>query len=51
MPEIAVIPRIVPETTVHSPARHSEVDTPEELVMFLQLFRMLSDGKPVGIKL
>lgn len=50
-PEIAAIRHVVPGTTVHSPAKHAEFDTPEGLVMFLQLLRELSDGKPVGIKL
>jgi glutamate synthase domain-containing protein 2 len=38
-------------TTIHSPSRHSEFDTPEGLIQFLQLLRELSDGKPVGFKL
>ncbi len=50
-PEIAAIRLVVPATTVHSPARHAEFDTPEGMVMFLQLLRELSDGKPVGFKL
>ncbi|MFA7604611.1 MAG: FMN-binding glutamate synthase family protein [Novosphingobium sp.] len=34
-----------------SPARHSAFDTPSELLAFLQQLRVLSGGKPVGIKL
>ena len=50
-PEIAAIRLVVPGTTVHSPTRHAEFDTPEGLVEFLQLLRELSDGKPVGFKI
>lgn len=50
-PEIAAIRMVVPQTTVHSPTRHAEFDTPEGLVEFLQLLRELSDGKPVGFKI
>jgi glutamate synthase domain-containing protein 2 len=50
-PEIAAIRHVVAGTTVHSPAQHAEFDSPEGLVMFLQLLRELSDGKPVGFKL
>jgi glutamate synthase domain-containing protein 2 len=50
-PEIAAIRMVVPGTTVHSPTRHSEFDTPEGLIQFLQLLRELSEGKPVGLKL
>lgn len=50
-PEIAAIRLVVPGTTVHSPTRHGEFDTPEGLVQFLQLLRELSEGKPVGFKL
>ncbi|MDQ3278654.1 MAG: FMN-binding glutamate synthase family protein [Bacteroidota bacterium] len=50
-PEIAAIRMVVPGTTVHSPTRHAEFDSPEGLVEFLQLLRELSDGKPVGFKI
>ncbi|HET6721364.1 MAG TPA: FMN-binding glutamate synthase family protein, partial [Chitinophagaceae bacterium] len=50
-PEIAAIRQVEAGTTIHSPARHAEFDTPEGLVQFLQLLRELSGGKPVGFKL
>jgi glutamate synthase domain-containing protein 2 len=50
-PEIAAIRMVVPGTTVHSPTRHSEFDSPEGLIQFLQLLRELSEGKPVGFKI
>lgn len=49
--EIAAIRMVIPGTTIHSPAHHSEFDTPEGLVEFIQMLRELSDGKPVGFKL
>ncbi len=50
-PEIAAIRQVKAATTIHSPARHSEFDSAEGLVRFLQLLRELSDGKPVGFKI
>lgn len=50
-PEIAAIRLVVAGTTVHSPARHSEFDSAEGLMQFLQLLRELSGGKPVGFKI
>lgn len=50
-PEIAAIRHVAPGTTVHSPARHAEFDSPEGLMQFIQLLRELSEGKPVGFKL
>jgi glutamate synthase domain-containing protein 2 len=50
-PEIAEIRQVTPGTTIHSPAGHSEFDSPEGLVQFLQLLRELSEGKPVGFKI
>jgi glutamate synthase domain-containing protein 2 len=50
-PEIAAIRQVKAGTTIHSPAKHAEFDTPEGLVQFLQLLRELSDGKPVGFKI
>lgn len=49
--EIAAIRNVQPGTTIHSPARHPEFNSPEGLLMFIQLLRELSDGKPVGFKL
>jgi glutamate synthase domain-containing protein 2 len=50
-PEIAAIRQVKAGTTIHSPAKHTEFDTPEGLMRFLGLLRELSDGKPVGFKL
>ncbi|ANE50859.1 FMN-binding glutamate synthase family protein [Flavisolibacter tropicus] len=50
-PEIAAIRLVAPGTTVHSPTRHSEFNTPKGMIQFLQLMRELSEGKPVGFKL
>ncbi len=49
--EIAQIRGVQPGTTIHSPAKHTEFDTPEGLVQFIQMLRELSDGKPVGFKI
>jgi glutamate synthase domain-containing protein 2 len=49
--EIAAIRLVVPGTTVHSPTRHTEFDSAEGLIQFLQHLRELSEGKPVGFKL
>lgn len=49
--EIAEIRHVKPGTTIHSPAKHSEFDSAEGLVQFLQLLRELSGGKPVGFKI
>jgi len=49
--EIAAIRHVTPNTTVHSPARHAEFDSPETLLQFIQFLRHLSDSKPVGFKL
>lgn len=49
--EIAEIRQVKAGTTIYSPARHREFDTPEGLVRFLHLLRELSEGKPVGFKL
>jgi glutamate synthase domain-containing protein 2 len=49
--EIAKI-RLVPiGQDVISPPSHKEFSTPAELLLFVQKLRVLSDGKPVGIKL
>ncbi|MDQ3846533.1 MAG: FMN-binding glutamate synthase family protein [Bacteroidota bacterium] len=50
-PEIAAVRHVIPGTTVHSPARHAEFDTPEGMIRFIQLLRELSEGKPVGFKI
>ncbi|RYG40727.1 MAG: FMN-binding glutamate synthase family protein, partial [Chitinophagaceae bacterium] len=50
-PEVAEIRNVISGTTIHSPANHSEFDSPEGLVRFLQLLRELSGGKPVGFKI
>lgn len=50
-PEIAAIRQVKAGTTIHSPAKHAEFDTPEGLIQFLQLLRELSDGKPIGFKI
>lgn len=49
--EIAEIRQVRAGTTIHSPSRHTEFDTPEGMVQFLQLLRELSNGKPVGFKI
>lgn len=50
-PEIAAIRMVVPGTAIYSPTRHTEFDTPQGLIQFLQSLRELSEGKPVGFKL
>lgn len=50
-PEIAAIRLVVPGTTVHSPSRHTEFDSPVEMLQFIKRLRILSEGKPVGFKL
>jgi glutamate synthase domain-containing protein 2 len=49
--EIAAIRQVTAGTTIHSPSAHTEFDSPEGMVQFLQLLRELSDGKPVGFKI
>jgi glutamate synthase domain-containing protein 2 len=49
--EIAAIRQVKAGTTIHSPASHSEFNSPEGMVQFLQLLRELSEGKPVGFKI
>ncbi len=49
--EIAKI-RLVPAgQDVISPPSHNEFSTPAELLLFVRKLRVLSDGKPIGIKL
>ena len=50
-PEIAAIRLVVPGTTIHSPGRHAEFDSPEGMICFIHLLRELSEGKPVGFKI
>ncbi|MCU7549192.1 FMN-binding glutamate synthase family protein [Chitinophagaceae bacterium LB-8] len=50
-PEIAAIRLVVPGTTILSPSRHAEFDTPEGMMRFIHLLRELSEGKPVGFKI
>jgi hypothetical protein len=49
--EIAGIRQVKAGITIHSPSQHTEFDSPEGLVRFLQLLRELSEGKPVGFKI
>jgi len=49
--EIASIRGVTPFTEVVSPPSHSAFKTPLELMQFIALLRLLSDGKPIGIKL
>ncbi|HEY0356661.1 MAG TPA: FMN-binding glutamate synthase family protein, partial [Flavisolibacter sp.] len=49
--EIATIRQVQPFTSVHSPTRHSEFDSAEGLIRFIQYLRELSEGKPVGFKI
>jgi glutamate synthase domain-containing protein 2 len=49
--EIAAIRNVTPATTVHSPAKHNEFNSPAGMIHFIQLLRELSGGKPVGFKL
>ncbi len=48
--EIAKIRDVKPFTTVDSPPSHSAFSNFEEMIVFIQKVRDLSEGKPVGIK-
>ena len=48
--EIAKIRSVVPFTDVNSPPGHSAFSNYEEMIVFIQEVRDLSEGKPVGIK-
>ena len=50
-PEIALIRQVNAGTTIHSPSAHTEFNSPETMVRFLQRLRELSNGKPVGFKI
>ncbi len=49
--EIAEIRGVTPHQTILSPSSHSEFDSPEGLLKFIQKLRSLSGGKPTGFKL
>ncbi|QOD62226.1 FMN-binding glutamate synthase family protein [Polaribacter haliotis] len=49
--EIAQIRAVTPFTDVNSPPGHSAFSNYDEMVLFIQKVRDLSEGKPVGIKL
>ena len=50
-PEIAAIRKVEPYTTVASPPSHSAFSDQFTLLLFIQKLRVLSEGKPIGIKL
>ncbi|WP_299012269.1 FMN-binding glutamate synthase family protein [uncultured Polaribacter sp.] len=50
-PEIAKIRSVEVGTQVDSPPGHSAFSNFDEMIVFIQKVRELSDGKPVGIKL
>ncbi len=50
-PEIAAIRKVEPYTTVASPPSHSAFHNQFTLLLFIEKLRLLSGGKPVGIKL
>lgn len=50
-PEIAAIRKVAPHTTVTSPARHTAFIDQASLLHFIEELRVLSGGKPVGIKI
>lgn len=50
-PEIAAIRKVEPYTTVASPPSHSAFSDQFTLLLFIEKLRVLSDGKPIGIKL
>ncbi|QQT28271.1 FMN-binding glutamate synthase family protein [Sphingobacterium spiritivorum] len=50
-PEIAAIRHVIPGTDVMSPPAHSAFSTPEEMMLFIQHMRDLSNGKPIGFKI
>ncbi|MBE7689773.1 FMN-binding glutamate synthase family protein [Tenacibaculum piscium] len=49
--EIAAIRSVEPFTRVDSPPGHSAFSNFDEMIVFIQKLRDLSEGKPVGIKL
>src|SRR5690606_4664976 len=50
-PEIAAIRKVEPHTTVASPPSHSAFSDQFTLLLFIEKLRVLSAGKPIGIKL
>ncbi|RIJ41853.1 FMN-binding glutamate synthase family protein [Pontibacter oryzae] len=50
-PEIAAIRKVEPYTTVASPPAHAAFNDQFTMLLFIEKLRVLSDGKPVGIKL
>lgn len=50
-PEIAAIRKVEAGTQVDSPPGHSAFSNFDEMIVFIQKVRDLSEGKPVGIKL
>lgn len=50
-PEIAAIRKVEPYTTVASPPGHSAFSNMFGLIQFIKQLRVLSNGKPIGIKL
>ncbi|NEM97656.1 FMN-binding glutamate synthase family protein [Pontibacter burrus] len=50
-PEIAAIRKVEPHTTVASPPGHSAFKDQFTMLLFIEKLRILSKGKPIGIKL
>jgi glutamate synthase domain-containing protein 2 len=50
-PEIAAIRKVEPFTTVASPPAHAAFKDQFTMLLFIEKLRLLSGGKPVGIKL
>ena len=50
-PEIAAIRKVEPYTTVASPPGHSAFSDQFTMLLFINKLRVLSEGKPIGIKL
>jgi len=50
-PEIAAIRKVLPHTTVASPPGHSAFSDQFTMLLFIEKLRVLSQGKPIGIKL
>ena len=50
-PEIAAIRKVEPYTTVASPPAHNAFSDQFTMLLFIQKLRVLSEGKPIGIKL
>ncbi|SIT82199.1 FMN-binding glutamate synthase family protein [Pontibacter indicus] len=50
-PEIAAIRKVMPHTTVASPPAHSAFSDQFTMLLYIDKLRVLSEGKPIGIKL